>query len=90
MINLLKYEDFVNEGKLQDVENFGNYISYHKEIFPGFNIPKRYIGKGKFKYRVLAREGNKVKPINFKDRTVKPKPINRLSKKYWEALPNYY
>ncbi len=91
MDNILKYDKFVmiNEGKIKDVESFGNYILYHKEQFPGMNFPKRYIGKGKFRYRVLAREGDKVKPINFGDRTAKIKPFNRLSKKYWEALPHY-
>lgn len=87
--NLKMYDDFVNEGKLSDVENFGNYISYKKETFPGLNIPKRYLGKGKYKYRVLARNADKVKPINFGDKTAKVKPVSVLSKKYWEALPQY-
>lgn len=91
MDNLLKYDDFtkIYEGKASDVEIFGNYISYHKEIFPGFNYPKRYVGKGHFKYRVLSKEGDKVKPINFGDTRVKIKPMNKLNKKYWDALPYY-
>ena len=90
MDNLIDFNSFsVNEGKIKDVENFGNFIKYHQEMYGGFNIPKRYIGKGKHKYRVLAREGDKVKPINFGDRMAKPKPLSRLSKKYWEALPTY-
>jgi len=90
MDNILNFENFaINEGKASNVEVFPTFIRYNGEDFPGFNYPKRYIGKGKFRYRVLAREGDKVKPINFGDRTAKIKPFNRLSKKYWEALPHY-
>ena len=89
MDNLLDFNSFsINEGKLKDVQNFGNYILYHKETFPGTNLPKR-MPRGKYKYRVLAREGDKVKPINFGDRTVKEKPKSRLNKKYWDSIPNY-
>lgn len=90
MNNLLNYKDFVlNEGKLEDVEVFPTSVKYHNEVFPGLNSPKRYVGKGKFKYRVLAKEGNKVKPINFGDKTKSVKQYNRLSKKYWESIPTY-
>ena len=91
MNNILKFDDFliVNEGKASDVEQAGSYISYHKEMFPGYNYPKRYIGKRKYKYRVLAREGDKVKPINFGNINKEVRPTNRLDKKYWDALPQY-
>lgn len=91
MSNILKYDDFisVNEGKLTNVQSFGNYVLYNGENFPGINIPKRYFGKGKYKYRVLAREADKVKPINFGDKKAKVKPLNRLNKKYWESIPYY-
>lgn len=78
-----------NEGKLSDAEHFGNYIKYHNEIFPGFNIPKRYMGKGKYTHRVLAREGDKVKPINFGNLKSKPKPLNRLDKRFWDLKLAY-
>lgn len=99
MENLLNYNDFINEnnsddnrineGKTADVEAFSNYVKYHNEVWPGYNIPKRYIGKGKYKYRVLAREGDKVKPINFGATQVKSKPLNKLNKKYWDQLSYY-
>jgi hypothetical protein len=79
----------LNEGKASNVIVFPTFIRYNGEDFPGINIPKKYIGKGKFRFRVLAREGDKVKPINFGDRTTKIKPMNKLSKKYWDSLPNY-
>jgi hypothetical protein len=81
--------DELNEGKLEDVITFPTFVRYGGEDYPGFNYPKRYIGKRNFKYRVLAREGQKVKPINFGNTKVAAKPVNRLSKKYWEAIPYY-
>lgn len=96
--HLKEFDDFdINEAKrnmrksnLEDVETAPGYgIKYHNEIFPGVNIPKRYVGKGKFKYRVLAKEGNRVKPINFGDKTKKSERHSMLSKKYWDAIPYY-
>jgi hypothetical protein len=40
-------------------------IKYRDEIFPGFNKPKKYSGKGKFKKRVLAKEGDEIKVLNY-------------------------
>jgi hypothetical protein len=75
---------------LSDVETVPGFgVKYHNEIFPNINIPKRYVGKGKFKYRVLAKEGNRVKPINFGDKTRKPERHSMLSKKYWDSIPYY-
>lgn len=99
MKNLLSYNNFineskvlenaVNEGKISDVEIFSNYIKYNNEIWPGYNIPKRYIGKGKYKYRVLARVGDKIKPINFGSTQMKASTLNKLNKKYWDELSYY-
>ena len=73
------------EGKISDVEHLGHGLKYRNENFPGFNTPKKYEGKGKHKYRVLAKEGEKVKVINFgkKDESGK-EAITKLTKKYWE------
>lgn len=98
MENILNFEEFsLNEAKkqqrknnLSDVEYVSGGVKYKNEIFPGVNSPKRYVGKSKHKYRVLAKEGNKVKPINFGDKTKKTEErISKLSKKYWENLPIY-
>lgn len=85
------YDDFyyMNEGKAEDVEIYSNFVKYHQEVFPGFNNPKKYIGKGKYKYRVLAREGNIVKPINFGTNTKVVKSMNRLDREYWNAHPYF-
>ena len=80
-------ENIITEGKLKDVEINPTNVKYRNEIYPNFNYPKRFIGKGKHKYRVLAREGDKVKPINFGDKNKKEKPLTKLDKKYWENLP---
>lgn len=54
---ILDYNEFIlNEAKrqprksnIEDVESVPGYgIKYHNEIFPGLNIPKRYVGKGKY------------------------------------------
>lgn len=97
MNNLLKFEDFVlNEKKrqpkrsnLKDVESVSGGVKYKNEIYPGVNLPKRNIGKGKHKFRVLAKEGEKVKPVNFGDKAVKNQTVSKLSKKYWENIPNW-
>jgi len=73
------------EGKISDVEHLGHGLRYHNEIFGGFNSPKKYEGKGKHKWRVLAREGDKIKVINFGKRDdIKREDLTKLSKKYWE------
>lgn len=73
------------EGKVEDVEHTGHGIKYRNELFPGMNQPKKYEGKGKHKYRVLAREGDRVKVVNFGKRyDSKKESITKLSKKYWE------
>jgi len=97
MNNILDFENFIlNEAKkyqkksnLKDIEQVNGGIKYKNELFPGTNSPKRYVGKSKFKYRVLAKDGDKVKPINFGDKINKNKPLSKLSKKYWENLPNW-
>lgn len=75
------------EGKVTDVEHIGHGVKYHNEVFPGFNSPKKYDGKGKHKFRVLGREGDKIKVINFgkKDEN-KKETITKLTKKYWERF----
>lgn len=79
----------INEGKLENVQIFPNFVRYNGEDFPGFNVPKRYIGKKPYKWRVLAKYGNKVKPINFGNVLKKEKPLSIFQKKYWENLPTY-
>jgi hypothetical protein len=72
------------EGKIEDVEHIGHGVKYKNEIFPGLNLPKRQEHK-KYKFRVLAREGDKVKTINFGRVDTDKKQLSKLSKKYWEA-----
>lgn len=43
-------------------------IVYRGETFPGYNKPKIYKGDGKYKKRVLAKEGDKIRIVNFGDR----------------------
>lgn len=80
-----KLDESLLEGKTQDVEHVSHGLKYHNEIFGGYNQPKKYEGKGKHKYRVLAREGDKIKVINFGKRDdIKREDLTKLSKKYWE------
>ena len=48
---------------MEDVEHLGHGLRFRNENFPGYNQPKKYEGKGKHRYRVLAKEGDKVKVI---------------------------
>jgi hypothetical protein len=101
MSEILKFDDFsINEelkfppkrkkSNLNQIEYVNGGVKYKNEMFPGLNIPKRYVGKGKHKYRVLAREGDRVKPINFGDKLKKGEPIpSKLTKKYWESIPGW-
>lgn len=92
MENILNYNEYVslNEGKVANVQIFPNMVRYNNEDWPSFNMPKRYIGKKHYKWRVLSRVGDEVKPINFGDRRApKAKPMNRLNKSFWENLPYY-
>jgi hypothetical protein len=77
-------ESLLTEGESVDVERLAHGLKYRNETFPGFNHPKKYEGKGKHKYRVLAREGDKVKVINFGKSGEEKKSITKLNKKYWE------
>lgn len=43
----------------------GGKIEYRGETFPGINKPKRNTGSGKAKMRVLAKEGDKFRVVNF-------------------------
>lgn len=86
LVNRLpELESFITEGKVQDVEPIGNQLKYRNEHFPGWNHPKRYEGKKNYKFRVLAREGDRVKIINFGKVGEDKKQLSKLSKKYWEA-----
>lgn len=59
----------LSELLVESIENIertsSGKIKYRDEIFPGFNKPKRYRGPKKYKFRVLAKEGSKIKVINF-------------------------
>jgi len=54
----------LNESK-SSVERVKDGIMYRGEKFPGYNKPKTYNGKGKFKKRVLAKEGDDIKVLNY-------------------------
>jgi len=96
-MEIMDFENFaLNEAKrnmkksnLSELEYVAGGVKYKNEMFPGVNAPKQYIGKGKYKYRVLAKEGNRVKPINFGDKTRNVQRISRLKKKYWDLMPNW-
>jgi hypothetical protein len=55
----------LNEKLNNMVKRVKNGIIYRGETFPGFNKPKKYTGKGKFKKRVLAKDGDKIKVLNY-------------------------
>jgi len=71
-------------------------LAYRGETFSGYNIPKRYDGKQNFKYRVLAKDGDKTKLINFGKKNLTSEETkkyqnrlrcktiySKMSKKYW-------
>lgn len=61
-------EEMNNESKDYERTDSGK-IKYRDEIFPGFNKPKSYKkgthGNGDYKKRVLAKEGDEIKVVNF-------------------------
>lgn len=62
----LEYGESLFEGKTSDVKRIpGGGIEYRGEKFPGFNKPKRSGSGEQSKFRVLAKEGDKIKVINF-------------------------
>lgn len=96
-MEIMDFENFaLNEAKrnmkksnLSELEYVAGGVKYKNEMFPGVNSPKQYVGKGKYKYRVLAKEGMRVKTINFGDKNKSVERISRLKKKYWDMLPNW-
>ena len=73
---IYEYEE-VNQYYLELYESNGvertssGKIKYRGELFPGFNKPKRYKGTGKYKFRVLAKDGDKMRVVNFGHRDFK-------------------
>lgn len=59
----------ISEAKFYLDENYertkNGKVKYHNEIFPGINKPKRAPKGSKYKYRVLAKDGDKVSIVNF-------------------------
>jgi len=62
---MLTLNELLTESILNIERTSSGKIKYRDEIFPGFNKPKRYRGPKKFKFRVLAKDGDKIKIINF-------------------------
>lgn len=51
---------------LSSIEKLSNgKVRYRGEIFPGINKPKRYRGPHKYKFRVLSKDSDEIKIINF-------------------------
>jgi hypothetical protein len=88
LVNRLPELESLTEGKVEDVQHIGNGLKYRNESFPGFNHPKKS-DSGKYKFRVLARAGDKVKIINFGKVGEDKKQLSKLSKKYWESSWRY-
>lgn len=61
-------KEVLSEGEIKGIERTKNGIIYRGEKFPGYNKPKNYNGKGDFKKRVLAKEGDKIRIINYGDK----------------------
>lgn len=62
------FEEFNNENDSDDLneKNKSSYkIEYRGEFFPGYNKPKRAPKGDKHKYRVLAKDGDKIAIVSF-------------------------
>lgn len=71
-VSTVENVDFSDIEILEDVLESDKYdrttsgkIKYRDEIFPGFNKPKRAPKGDKHKYRVLAKEGDKIGIVSF-------------------------
>lgn len=57
------------EAKASKAKRTKDGVEYNGEKFPGFNKPKSYKkgvhGKGEYKKRVLAKEGDEIKIVNY-------------------------
>jgi hypothetical protein len=62
---ITKFDNYLNENIKGVTKNEDGSITYRGEKFDGYNKPKKYTGKGKFKKRVLAKEGDKIKILNY-------------------------
>jgi hypothetical protein len=59
------YGEALYEAKASDAKRVKGGVEYRGEKFPGFNKPKTAPSGSKSKYRVLAKEGDKIKVVNF-------------------------
>ena len=66
MKKILSFDKFLNNiTESMNYDKKGDKIIYRGEEFPGFNKPKKYTGNGKYKFRVLAKDGDEIKIVNF-------------------------
>jgi hypothetical protein len=61
----VEYGEIIYEAKVSDTKRVKGGVEYRGEVFPGFNKPKRAKSGEKSKFRVLAKEGDEIKVINF-------------------------
>jgi hypothetical protein len=68
MKHIKLFEEFNNDNDNDDLneKNKSDYkIEYRGEFFPGYNKPKRAPAGDKHKYRVLAKDGDKIAIVSF-------------------------
>ena len=51
--------------KASEAKRTKSGVVYRGKKYPGFNKPKRYTGKGKYKKTVLAKKGDQIKVVNY-------------------------
>ena len=51
--------------KASEAKRTSGGVVYRGKKYPGFNKPKKYTGKGKYKKTVLAKKGDEIKVVNY-------------------------
>ena len=63
--------------KASEAKRTKSGVVYRGKKYPGFNKPKRYTGKGKYKKTVLAKKGDQINnPFIFDGDVIEVKKVD--------------
>jgi hypothetical protein len=68
--------------KASDAKRVSGGVVYRGKKFSGFNKPKRYTGKGKYKKEVLAKKGDEIKIVRYGHKDYKHNYSKEARKNY--------
>mgnify|MGYP003115160627 FL=1 len=68
--------------KASEAKRVSGGVVYRGKKFSGFNKPKRYTGKGKYKKEVLAKKGDEIKIVRYGHKDYKHNYSKEARKNY--------